>query len=294
MTASVLSTDTALIYSEFIWWRLHHSDDRERLAMMLGSYYDESAVDGSGPVSAVGGLLLKHANYTWLGIEWNEAVSRSGIAQSFVHMKDFGEHGGLAAFPISRKRDLMAVLAKIINEHKYISIGSTLTPEEYTRQHSFLKKAKKGRKYKEEEDERPSIHSMCFLQAAIVQGKMAEAVEYGYDIPFMLDEGCPDRECIDRAHYDLKNYFPGRYRQEYGFPPKTHAGGLTWEDDKQLPALQAADVIVWAVRRKAANLPFNDGTEPLEEILSAHHVDQHYPEAWMVEACANLRARLGR
>ena len=79
---------------------------------MLRSYYDESAVDGAGPVSCVGGLLLNHRGDTWLEFEWNEAISGSGIRKDFIHMKDFGEDGELAAFPIESKERLLVKLVK--------------------------------------------------------------------------------------------------------------------------------------------------------------------------------------
>ncbi len=83
---------------------------------MLGSYFDESSVDGSGPVSVVGGLLIDHANYSWLDIDWSKAVYRSNIGKDYIHMLDFGAHGDLASFPLDQKRALLTDLAAIINK----------------------------------------------------------------------------------------------------------------------------------------------------------------------------------
>ena len=130
------------------------------------------------------------------------------------------------------------------NSNKDFSVGSSLTPEQYRNQFSFLRKKRRGGRV---EDEGLSIHTACFLQAAVCQAKWAEGQGYSYDIPFMSDEGCPDRKDIETAHDFLVRLFP-----DYLPPFPTHAGELTWGDDKKVPALQAADVVAWAVRRKAA------------------------------------------
>jgi hypothetical protein len=266
---------------------IEHSDDESRLALMLGSYYDESAVDGGGPVSCIGGLLLNHRGYTWLEIEWNNAVSESGIGKPYIHMKDFGEHGELANFPVASRERLFSRLSKIINSNKDFSVGSSLTPEEYKAQ--FFALTKRTRR-KKDGDQRMSIHSACFLQAVVCQAKWAEAQGYTYDIPFMLDAGCPDRRDIDLAHAFLVNEFSA-----YQPPFPTHVGGLTWEDDKNFPQLQAADVVAWAVRRKASKSPFNRGYGPLLDILDEErHIDSHFKKEWMEEVSTALHAKLGR
>jgi hypothetical protein len=248
------------------------------MAAMLRSYFDESAVDGGGPISAVGGLLLNGSQYKWLESDWNQAIADSGIGKALIHMKDFGDHGDLASFPIDEKRALLTNLARIINNRKRISIGSTLTPDQYRNHFSFLHK-KEGL----------SIHTSCFLLAAVCQGKWCEEIGYVGDIPFMLDQGCPDRKDIEIAHAYLTNEFPA-YQPD--FP--SHAGGLTWENDEKFPSLQAADVVAWAVRRKAAEMPFNKGTEPLLEIFDNTHFDAHFEKDWMAEIESGLRTRLER
>jgi hypothetical protein len=281
MIATPLSTAVST-YSEFIWWWLHHSDDESRVATMLGSYYDESAIDGSGPVSVVGGLGLLHPNYTWLGIEWKECLAKNEIKQGYLHMKDFGEHGSLHDYPTAKRHKLFAGLTKIINEHKQFSIGSTLSPDGYRNNFSFMsKKGPVGSR-------RLSIHSLCFLHAAVAQAYWAEAARYESDIPFMLDEGCPDRTDVDIAHKYLREEFPAD-----GPPFLTRAGGLTWEDDKKFPSLQAADVISWTVRRKAANKEFDFGYEPLIEILDEFHYPADFDEGAMKKIAMRVRTKFG-
>jgi hypothetical protein len=288
LPASVLSIDTASACSEFISLWPHHSGDPERIAVMLGSYYDESAVDGSGPVSAIGGLVLDYKQYSDIGLEWNRALARHDFPQSYIHMKDFGDDNPLANYPHDLKRMLLTDLAWIIEDNKFFSVESTLTPSQYKEHFGFLKKARIGKKYKEDEDERLSIHSACFMQAAVLHDKWAEECGYEPEIPFMLDEGCPDRDDIDRVHTDLRFNLLDR--------PVVlkHLGGIMWQDDKKIPALQAADVIAWAVRRKAAHMDFDKGTEPLTRIFEKLHMPSHFEGEWMKESASRVRGRLGR
>jgi hypothetical protein len=270
MTSSVLSTRSATDYQEFMWWWLHHSDDPERLACMLGSYFDESAIDGSGPASAVGGLILDRHSYGNLAIDWEVALEVNKLPKKYIHMKDFGQHGELASFPVDKQRALFFDLATVINEHKYYSVGSTLTPSEFKRHQPKLPKK-----------HQMTIHGTCFVQAAMIQARIAEHDRYPHDIPFMLDRGCPDRKDVDTAHTFLSGGFPDFLS---GFP--SHAGGLTWENDEKFAALQAADVIAWAVRRRAAGESFGWHYEPLLAIINIkrNHFELKCLEAWMVDS----------
>jgi hypothetical protein len=284
MTASVLSTDTAPAYSEFIWWWLHQSDDPERMAAVIGSYYDESSVDGGGPVSAVGGVVVRHRDATWLGIEWYKILDkfpellRSDSDRPYVHMKEFGKDEALADLPVDSKRELFRQLTPLINEFKYQSIGATLTPQEYRDHFNFLPK-----------QERVTIHTSCFVLVATVQAKLMKAGKYDYKVPFMLDRGIPQKEsdALDVAHKFITGCLPD-YQPEHDY----QAGGLTWEDDKEIPCLQVADIVAWTVRRDRAKLPFDKGVESLRDILTVKHSPAHYEDSWMADIATDLRARI--
>lgn len=265
-----------LTYREFAWWWLHHSDSPERVAAMFGSYFDESAVDGSGPVSAIGGLMLDGGQWFDLSREWDRALASRNFPKKFVHMKDFQQHGELANYDVEEKRKLFQKLAWIINDNKNLSIGCTLSPEDY----KTLLPAVLGKNGKPKRE--ITIHGVCFLMAATAQAKWANGQKYEHDIPFMLDGGCPDRADIDNAHVFFCKDFP-RLRPDV----ITHAGGLTWGDDTKFPALQAADVIAWAVRRKTAGMQFSNGTEPLEEVIDPkRHIDAHLLIEWFHETAS--------
>lgn len=239
---------------------------------MFGSYYDESAVDGSGPVAAIGGLMLDHGQYFDLSVEWDRALVSCKFPKRVVHMKDFGQHGDLADYNIDEKRKLLSKLAWVINDNKNISIGCTLNPEDYR---AYLPRFLGSRGILKPEI---SIHGLCFLMAATAQAKWANGQNYEPDIPFMLDQGCPDRADIDKAHSFFRIDFPRLHPDVV-----THAGGLTWEDDTKFPPLQAADIISWAVRRESAKLPFNNGNEPLAEVIDRkRHYAVHLETDWFI------------
>lgn len=281
MTEAVLSTDAAFTYSDFMWWWMQRSTDESRLAAMLGSYWDESAVDGGSPVSVVGGILLNHKGYSSLELEWSRVIARyPSLGQRYVHMKDFGQNEKLSAYPLDEKRRLLGELVRVINDCKAASIGSTLSPSQYKSSFaSFLSG----------DDEKLSIHGMCFLQAMVIQGGIAHNHNYQHEIPFMLDEGCPDRSDIDEAHKFIRTKF-----QPSSPSCPTYAGGLTWEDDKKFPQLQAADLIAWSVRRRSAGFKFSGGTEPLADIFDSAHIERNFEQAWIDEIATNLRRELKR
>jgi hypothetical protein len=273
MTAVNLSSPVSPDYQSFIWWWLHHSDDPGRMASMWASYYDESAVDGSGPASAIGGLILDGGQYHWLRTEWDRTLERRHFPKKFIHMKDFGLNGDLRDYPADLKRVLFTDLAWVINDNKNVSVGSTLSPAEYRNTFAFLPK-----------NQNISIHGTCFLQAAAVQGLWALKQGHKDDIPFMLDDGCPDRAGIDRAHDFFRNDFPGLVGIE-----TTLAGAIAWEDDTKIAALQAADVIAWVVRRDAAGMEFTHGTDPLRAVIENRHLKARFNRDWFPDPESQLR-----
>jgi hypothetical protein len=71
-------------------------------------------------------------------------------------------------------------------------------------------------------------------------------------------------------------------------------GGLTFEDDQSITALQAADLVCWAVRRRATGYPFTNGYEPLLDILrSEAHSEAPIPVDAMLDINEAVERRAG-
>ena len=245
---------------------------------MVTCYLDESAVNrgSSSPVAVVAGLLLDHEHLLWMDLAWSKAIEKHLPGRLFIHMKDFGCDGELSDLDPDVRSALFKDLVKIIRGHKFVSIEATLSHAQYQAHFSFLNKK-----------ENRSIHGVCFMATAVYIRKWSVAHGCAYDIPYMLDDGCPDRKDIDETHAYMVNEFSKRY-DDLSF------GALAWGDDEKIPALQAADVIAWTVRRKKSGDRFLAGFEPLEELFDEHHLEQHFEETWMEEIASSLKAKLGR
>jgi hypothetical protein len=263
-----------------------------RIVAMLKSFYDESAIDGGTEVSVVGGMLINEVGCNAFGREWDSMLKRHEFPLPYIHMVDLWPGGKvrdsrlpknqpevLLDYPEHRRGRFLSEIVDIINEYKTRTVESTLLARDWKKAYSFLGKR-----------DRLSIHSMCFLQAAVLQATIAENMGYPHDIPFMLDGGCPDSKCVVIAHEFLTRKFPD-YQPD--FPSR--AGPLQFGDDKQYPTLQAADVIAWTIRRKATEGDFDcGGFRTLLRLLSVRHESCHFDKVWMQDSEGKLRAKLGK
>jgi hypothetical protein len=108
------------------------------------------------------------------------------------------------------------------------------------------------------------VYGICFLLLAVMSGKHADATGYSETVPFVMDTGNPYRRHVVDAQKFLTTIFQHLY--------PIHAGNLTFVGDTDDPAIEAADVIAWNVRRKLVS-QFNNGVEPLAGILGEHHME---------------------
>ena len=215
--------------------------------MIVTCYLDESAVDGGTPRAVVGGLHMNESHFLGFDPAWRSMLSELGLCPA-LHMKDFGQHGRFASMPPEQRRVLFDRAASLVNRHKVYSFAATLDATQY--------RAIIGRTL----GKRFSIYGMCFVGAVLGNYLLAKQNGYPHKIPFMLDAGNPNAEHVREAHKGLLEM------QTSGHHP-LNLGGLSFDDDEAITPLQAADVVCWAVRRKATGKPFVAGFEPLLGIL---------------------------
>lgn len=251
-----------------LWWSLHHSNDADRMAVVIDCYLDESGTDDQSPTAVVGGLLLQRDSFFCLDIEWKKALERHGINPP-LHMKEFGPHGKFKNIPHDTRRLLFSDLVKIINEHKTGTIAATLTTAQYDRHFSGLFRRKDM-----------GVYGFCFILLVMIQAKSAQEGGITERIPFVMDIGNPYRHHVLEAHASIE------YVQKSQF---LNAGSLTFDCDTNLRALQAADLVSWSVRRKLTGA-FVHGFEPLPEVFASPHIEQPYEEEWLKTMADNLRA----
>ncbi len=225
---------------------MHHSDTLTEQSVSLTCYLDESATDGGTPTAVVGGLVLNKSGFLFLDKKWKRMVDKFNLHPA-LHMKDFGSNGRYSAKTEDERRKVLTRAATIIKKANIYTIAATLEHEQY--KSIFPSKMRKVM----------SPYGLCFIICAMGNQAISEANNNHHPVAFILDSGNAYAKHVLEAHGAM-------YRsQEAGNPLRL--GSLTFEDDKRVSALQAADVICWAVRRRATGYSFKGGFEPIESIL---------------------------
>jgi hypothetical protein len=111
----------------------------------------------------------------------------------------------------------------------------------------------------------------------------AQHNNYGERIPFLMDSGNPYANHVRGAHAEMQTE---RWRH-------MNVGSLTFDDDEQINALQAADLIAWASRVKAEHGNFDNGYEPLVALFNEAHIQEEYPESAIAKLAGRIE-NLGR
>jgi hypothetical protein len=183
-------------------------------------------------------------------------------------MKDFGLHGSLAALSETDRGGIFGDAVPIINEHKLYSIAATISYAKYISEiNPSIRKAM-------------SVYGFCFLLAAYSNHLLAVSNKYTKNIGFILDSGNPYAEHVRGSHAALK---------EWQRTDPLNVGSLTFDDDEEISALQAADLVAWSVRRRATSSPFGKGFEPLLGIFNEAHHENAY-EGALLEALAGVNS----
>jgi hypothetical protein len=88
-------------------------------------------------------------------------------------------------------------------------------------------------------------------------------------IDYVLDDGNQYKKHILQFHDAIhKNSDLAEFR----------VGALTFNTDTNVPALQAADVVAWASRRRKAGMPMTRHYEPLNRLFDDCYADSPAPE----------------
>ena len=98
-----------------------------------------------------------------------------------------------------------------------------------------------------------SQYELCFIMVAMAVGKASAMNNYHDPVAFVMDEGNAHAEHVRLAHRELRNV--QKSTSEFAL----NMGSLAFEDDEVITALQAADMISWAERRKFSKHPIPGG-----------------------------------
>jgi Protein of unknown function (DUF3800) len=220
---------------------------------ITGCYIDESGTDSNLPIAVVAGLLLDGKGFFWLGQEWDKILERHKITGP-IHMREFGPDGRFKDLSHDDRRTLFGDLVKAINEHKLMSTAGTLTSDLYRQTFRGVTKL--------------SMYAACFCNVAMVCGiGLEKRGQHRWPLAFTLDKGNNYKAQIIESKPVIMKTFPRVSR-------------ICFDSDDNVVALQAADVLSWAVRRDLSGT-FAHGFEPLKDLFDLQHLNVEYKEEWM-------------
>ena len=223
-------------------------------AEAVNCYLDESATDGSTPQAVVGGVLLDRGGFVGFDMEWREFINARGLAPG-LHIRDFGRKGRFSRVSNTDKSDIFADAVRMINQHKIYSVAATISHDKYR---TILDLGTR---------QVMSVYGLCFILSAYENHRRAVFNKYTKNIGFILDSGNPYAGHVVGAHATLL---------ECQKSEPLNVGSLTFDQDDNVTALQAADVVAWSVRRRLVGMPFNNGYEPLVGIFDEAHSEQSW------------------
>ncbi len=247
-----------------------HSDDPRATLAAVTCYLDESATDGNTPTAVVGGVLMNRGSFLGFDAAWKLFLGKFNLWPAF-HMKDFGAHGRFGHFTPAERVSIFKEAVLLVNNYKIYSLAATLEHCEYREAvHPVVRDGM-------------STYGMCFIAAVALSEHLATHNQYTKKLPYVLDSGNPYAQHVLSAH-------EGMVEEQQKGSGLVHMGGLSFVKDEDLTPLQAADIVCWAVRRKATEKPFNNGFEPLEAAINPlTHSQANYPKHAMKAVSDDLR-----
>jgi hypothetical protein len=248
-----------------LWWAMQHSDDPALETFAVNLYLDESATDGGTPEAVVAGILTNRAGFLGLDESWKECLASHKLKA--LHMKDFGQHGSLAALQAEGRKAIFSDAVSIINKYKLYSVGASITYAKYMEKLSPAIR------------DAMSVYGFCFILSAYAEHLRAVHNKYDKNIGFILDFGNPYAAHVLEAHAALKRWQDTK---------PLNVGSLKFEDDKVVSALQAADLVAWSVRRRLTKSPFGNGFEPLLGIFDDAHSEVAWDGGWLQQLTDGL------
>jgi hypothetical protein len=254
-------------YLEELWFTMHHSEDPNEETLAIRCYLDESGTDSNSQNAVVAGLILNKPGFLSFDKYWSDLLFRYEIEPP-LHMREFGKDGRLGRFDYKKRNAIFTEVADIINYHKYVSIAAVLNKNQFeTFVHEDIRKSM-------------GFYGFCFLLCVQINHQQHEHMNYQDNIAFLLDDGTQHKGHILGARDAILKWQKTR---------PLHVAGITFDDDTRVSALQAADVIAWAVRKRAEGVPLNKGFEPIAKILDADdHLQSLWEDKWLRELSESL------
>lgn len=250
---------------------MHDSSNPNCLGTLTNvtTFLDESATDDNAPVAVVGGLILSPFGAQALVEEWGDLLIRHRIGPP-LHIKEFWPGARFGHLTHDQRRDLFSEVVSLINKRKVYSHAASITTPLY-KKHFDKPFRKKGM----------SLYAACFLICALQIHMAAEQKRYSGRVGIVMDAGNQHADQVRGAHKHLVT------DPEWA---DFKIGSLSFDDDRVVTPLQAADVIAWAARVQVQSGAFTKGYEPLAELLDESHLQHEFPENAMEEIAKRIEA----
>jgi hypothetical protein len=246
-----------LEYLDDLWFLLHHSEDEDRLVLGLTSYLDDSGSDDGSKLVTIGGPVMSRIQFKAFSARWARMLSKHRVG-ALLHMSDFVGHGKHAGWYPEMKRSLFLDASALIAQHKLYSISIAISQDDFRSELS--------------EKVRENLigpYAFAFFVAVTTNQTVSEKSKTGpRRISYLVDSGFGHPEQLSIAHQVIVNL-------EIGMGGFRHTGALGFDTDDNVPALQAADVIAWASRKRQLAGVLPEGFEPLAEVLNEDRINLH-------------------
>ena len=210
---------------------------------------DDSGTHEQSDIVVLGAILLDRNVFIRLDKKWRAMLHRYRIDS--LHLTDFvrpyGKHVGMLP---ELKIALFTEAVAIINARKIMSISVAVN-------HAPYRDSVPVPVYREA----VSPYASAFLYLARLNAVTAEHSNRPGKIAYLIDETRAFAEQIRRAHLLCK-----AWEASHG-SKVVRTGSLAFDSDDNVSALQAADLIAWAARRKFSGYGLTAEFSPLDEVL---------------------------
>lgn len=215
----------------------------------LKHYLDDSGTDGLSPIVVIGGPVMQRLHFKEFAKRWRRLLDSYKIFGS-LHMQDFvrpyGRHIGINP---EMKLGLFRSVVRLINEHKLYSLSVDIPQAEFKSQLS-----------EEVQKNLMGPYALAFFSVILANQHLASTRHHEGKTAYLVDTGSSHQDQLVFAHHAILELEKGR-------PEKRFTGVLGFDSDENVAALQAADVIAWAARRRELG-KLCDEFAPLRGVLS--------------------------
>lgn len=246
-------------YIDDLWFLLHHSDDEDdRVVLGLTLYLDDSGSDDGSTLVTIGGPAMSRIQFRQFSSRWNALLADYRIDPP-LKFTDFYGDGRYSGWYPEMKRALFIDVSRLVNQHKLYSVSLSVMQADFNA--CFLPDLRK---------KLIGPYAFAFYMTVLVHQAASEQLQSGHlRAAYLVDTGFGHSDQLIEAHKGIVEHEKrtGEFR---------HTGALGFDADDDVPALQAADVIAGAARRRQmcdGLLP--KGFEPLEEVLRYKNITPH-------------------